>query len=140
AALEKAGIVFAITASGLKDKKDFSKNLQRSFYNGLSHREALKDLTYTPATLLGIYDQAGSLEKGKLANFIICSDSIFSEDNIIYQNWIRGVPYPVNSFDLKDLRGNYTLTAGSLKVSLVIGNGGSFIKLNDTTRLKTTFN
>jgi imidazolonepropionase-like amidohydrolase len=72
----------------------------------LSEKEALRALTSTPANLLGIYDQVGSLEKGKVADFLICSDSIFNEKNVIYQNWVKGIPYIINSFDFKDLRGS----------------------------------
>ena len=141
-ALEKAAVTFALTADGLKDKKDFWKNLRSSIDNGLSQQAALKALTYAPANMLGIYGEVGSLEKGKLANFIICSDSIFSEKNVLYQNWVKGLPYIVNSFDFKDLRGNYVLTAGSLKANLIIGGTlglpESSLKLNDTTKIKVT--
>jgi imidazolonepropionase-like amidohydrolase len=36
-------------------------------------------LTKTPATLLGIYNEVGSLDVGKWANFLISSGPIFNE-------------------------------------------------------------
>jgi len=142
AALEKAGINFALTASDLKDKKDFWKNLRKAIDYGLSEKEALKDLTFTPANLLGIYDQVGSLGKGKVADFLICSDSIFNEKNVIYQNWVKGIPYIINSFDFKDLRGKYRLEAGPTTLNLIIdgsvGQPDASIKINDSSKLKVT--
>jgi len=142
ARLEKAGINFALTASDLTDKKDFWKNLRKAIDYGLSQQTALKALTYTPASLLNIYDQVGSLEKGKIADFIICSDSIFNEKNVIYQNWVNGIQYIVNSFDFKDLRGNYKLTVGTTTLNLAIegalGQPEASVKLNDSTKLKVT--
>nr|MBA2423113.1 amidohydrolase [Chitinophagales bacterium] len=95
----------------------------------------------TPASMMDILDQTGTLEKGKVANFIICSDSIFKEKNVIYQNWVKGTMYVVNSYDFKDLRGNYTLTAGTLSnLTLQIEGSPSApeasIKLNDKDKLK----
>src|SRR5690606_13955142 len=71
---------------------------------------ALKALTQTPAELLGVSEQVGSLAKGKLANFLITSDNLFKKDNIIYENWVQGQRFVVTKMDVSDLRGNYALT------------------------------
>jgi imidazolonepropionase-like amidohydrolase len=142
AALEKAGIQFALTAADLTDKKDFLKNLRTAISYGLSQQAALRALTYVPATLMNCYDQVGSLEKGKIANFIICSDSVFSEKNVIYQNWVNGIQYVINNFSFSDLRGNYKLTAGNATFSLAVegslGQPEATVKVNDTTKLKAS--
>ena len=88
--LEKAGIRYAITLDGLKDKKEFFKNIQKSIALGLTKEQALKALTYTPAELLGIGNVAGSLKAGMLADFVITSKDIFEKDNIIFENWVLG--------------------------------------------------
>jgi len=90
AALEKAGIVFSITAQGLESTKDFWTNIRVALENGLSKRQALLSLTEIPAGMIGIADKVGTLEKGKLANFIITSDSLFKKENIIEENWVQG--------------------------------------------------
>lgn len=142
AALDKAGIPFALTTADLPDKKDFLKNLRTAISYGLNQQTALRALTYVPAALLNCYDQVGSLEKGKIANFIICSDSVFSDKNVIYQNWVNGVQYVVNNFNFKDLRGNYKLTAGSNSFNLAVegslGQPEATVKVNDSTKLKAT--
>ncbi|HEY1023540.1 MAG TPA: amidohydrolase family protein [Sphingobacteriaceae bacterium] len=114
AALERAGIKFAITASGLENTRDFWSNLRQAVEYGLSEKQALKALTETPAELLGVSNQVGTLAKGKLANFIITSGNLFKRDNIIYENWVQGKRFIANRMDVKDLRGSYVLTIGGL--------------------------
>ncbi|MGZ5133704.1 MAG: amidohydrolase family protein [Flavitalea sp.] len=108
-AFEKAGIPFCITTSDLTDVKTFSKNLSLAFSYGLSRNAALNALTKGPATVLGVYDQVGSLETGKWANFIICSGPIFDEGTTIFQNWIQGIKYNVKDDVWKDRHGVYKL-------------------------------
>ena len=50
-------------------------------------------MTKTPAMVLGIYNEVGSLDPGKWANFLITSGPIFNANTTIYQNWIRGSKY-----------------------------------------------
>ncbi len=110
AMLEKAGIKFAITSSGLETPKDFRTNLRLAIDNGLTEIQALRSLTEIPAEMLGISSQVGTLAKGKLANFIITSDNIFKKENSIYENWVQGHQYVVSKLDAADLRGTYTLS------------------------------
>ncbi|MEO8147388.1 MAG: amidohydrolase family protein [Bacteroidia bacterium] len=122
AALEKAVVPFAFTADGLKEKKDFLKNIRKAIEKGLSKEAALKALTQTPAELLQIQDKVGSLNAGMLANFIITSKNIFDKDNVIYENWCSGKQFIIKDANVKDVRGNYTLNindrkAGVLKIT-----------------------
>ncbi|HZI53116.1 MAG TPA: amidohydrolase family protein [Chitinophagaceae bacterium] len=93
AAFEKAGIPFCLTTSDLNEVKSFLANLKAALTYGLSEPAAFNALTKTPATVLGIYDEVGSLEPGKWANFLITSGSIFNESTTIFQNWIKGSKY-----------------------------------------------
>lgn len=64
-------------------------NLRKAIEYGLSEEAALKSLTFHPATFLGMYAlramrggsgiAIGSLEPGKLANFIITSGNVFKK-------------------------------------------------------------
>ena len=114
AALEKAGVNFALTASDLKNKADLWKNIRKAIDNGLSPQQALKSLTQIPAELLGLSDQVGALKKGMLANFIITSRSLFEKENLILENWVKGIRYQISDYSGADIRGNYTLTIGTL--------------------------
>ena len=105
-----ANIPFALTTAGLKNRADFWANLRKAIENGLTEQKALEALTTTPARLLRADDQVGTLQKGRVANFIITSGNLFGADNVIYENWIRGKQYIVNQKDAADLRGTWNLT------------------------------
>jgi imidazolonepropionase-like amidohydrolase len=113
AAFEKANINFCLTTADLKDVKQFTVNLRKAFDNGLSEAKAFDALTKIPATLLNVYDKVGSLDVGKLANFLITSGPIFNEKTVIIQNWIQGKKYGVKEDEWNDVKGIYNLTVTS---------------------------
>jgi imidazolonepropionase-like amidohydrolase len=113
AAFEKAHIPFCLTADGLKDAKSFMANLRKAINAGLSEKTALEALTRNPATLLNVYDMTGSLEAGKLANFIITSAPVFDEKSVILQNWIQGEKYGVNESEWNPVSATYDLAVTS---------------------------
>lgn len=76
--LEKAGIPFGFTTVGTKPG-DLMKSLQVMIKNGLSADAALAALTTNPAAILGISRSVGTIEKGKIANLIVTTDSLFKE-------------------------------------------------------------
>ena len=120
AALEKAGINFAITSALLRAKTDFWPNLRKAIEHGLSEPKALEALTTVPAQLLQSSDKVGNLKTGSWASFIITSGNLFNADNIIIENWIRGKKYIINSLEQADLRATYQLNLNSEKGKLVI--------------------
>lgn len=121
AALERAGIVFALTSALLKDKKEFLSNVRTSVQRGLSKRAALDALTRQPATMLGLSDKIGTLEPGKIANFFVASGDIFDAGSVIYENWVNGRRYRTTAGALADLRGVYELTVeGMERMALVV--------------------
>jgi len=142
-ALEDAFVAFALTASDLKDKAVFWKNLRKAVAYGFSEQAALKALTETPAELLKVTDVVGSLKKGMLANFIVTSKSVFEKDNIIYDNWVKGIRYKIADYDLKDIRGTYSLHVGSL-APLKLRVGGEIVApemtvLEDSAQSKASY-
>ena len=146
AALEKAGINFALTTSGLESTKDFWTNISQAINNGLSEKQALLSLTEIPAKMLGIADKVGSLEKGKVANLLITSDNLFKPNTIIYENWVQGNRFVLNKMDITDLRGLYTLTVdgiGTLNLKIngtVAANTAAIERLGtDSTKTTATF-
>ena len=146
AALEKAGVRFAITSFGLEGSRDFWSNLRTAIERGLSEKQALKSLTTIPAEMLGVANQVGTLNAGKLANFIITSDQLFKKDNVIYENWVEGRQYVVAKMNVNDLRGTYALKVDGLgDLSLKIGGTASAYDANverlaDSTKAKASFN
>ena len=114
AAFEKAGIPFCLTTSDLTNTADFTANLRKAIEYGLTEAKALEALTKTPATLLGIYDKAGSLDAGKLANFLITSGPVFNEKTVVFQNWVQGDKYAVKEDGWYDVKGTYKLVANTM--------------------------
>ncbi len=108
-ALEKAGVPFCLTSADLRDSKQFLVNLKKALEYGLTETRALDALTKTPATTLGMYDKLGSLDAGKLANFIITSGPVFADKTNILENWIQGEQYDVKPELWNDVKGIYTL-------------------------------
>ncbi len=128
ARLSEKNIGFAFTTEGLKDKKQFRKNLLKAIKCGLPEDEALKALTITPAKLIGCDDMLGTLEKGKIANFLIASSKIFDPECVVYENWVQGVKYILKDSKLPDLKGEYSLSLsnGSNFDIVVDGKPGSY--------------
>lgn len=113
AAIEKAGISFCLTTADLRDPKSFMTNLRKAIEYGLTEKAAMEALTKTPATWLGVYDKVGSLDEGKIANFVITTAPVFSEKSIILQNWVNGNKYAIKEDAWKSINGNYKLTVQS---------------------------
>jgi len=122
AALEKAGVKFAITSYGVANARDFWTNIRTAMTFGLTEKQALSSMTTIPAEMLGVADKVGTLAKGKLASFLITSDDLFKPDNVIYENWVDGQQYVVSKMEIADMRGKYTLTGdGFANTTLTIG-------------------
>lgn len=137
--LTEANIEFAFTLDNLKNKKDFLKNIRKAIKRGLSEENALKALTHTPANMLGVSNQIGSLEKGKVANFLITSDNIFEKEAKIYENWIAGQPNRLKEWVTMDLTGEYAFNVGDVNYVLQISGEPETPKmeivLNDSTKI-----
>ena len=142
--LESADITFAFTMEGLKNKDHFLSNIRKAVKYGLSEERALQALTTDPAKLLNADNSIGTLNTGKIANFIIVSDSIFKDEAVIYENWVRGNRYIINDPDIPDYQGEYDLEIENINYTLMIsgksGNQKAKIQLNDTSDLKVKSN
>lgn len=113
AAFEKAGIPFCLTTSDLRAPNLFWSSLRKAMEYGLTENKAMEALTKTPATVLGIYDLVGSIDAGKLANFLITSGPIFNEKTSIAENWVHGIKYIVKEDALPGGPATYTLTVNT---------------------------
>lgn len=107
--LNKNQIPFTFTSQGLKDKNQFIVAIKKTVKAGLPQKEALKALTYTPATLIGAQQLVGSLKQGMIANFLIFSDSLFAEGSVLTENWVQGQQYIINKIPKIDSRGIYNV-------------------------------
>jgi imidazolonepropionase-like amidohydrolase len=92
AALAKAGVIFAFESAGLSDPADFVKNAAKVVRAGLTEDAAIRALTITAATIAGVGDRLGSLEKGKIANIIVTDGNIFDEKTKVTRVFVEGRP------------------------------------------------
>lgn len=136
AALNSTGIEFALTTAGLKEKNAFSANLRKAIKNGLTEEAALRALTFSPAKMLGVQDRVGSLEKGKLANFIITTGNVFDENTRITENWIQGKKYTIDNSNLEKIDGVYRITFPGGNYLMTVE--GSPFKTKATVQLRDT--
>lgn len=116
--LAEREIPFAITSSNAQD--DFWDNLKTAVANGLPQSVAIDALTKVPARMLNVDGLVGQLAQGALANFIISSGPLFSDDSVLLENWIHGQPYKLaESFD--DRSGRYRLSLADRNYGLELG-------------------
>ena len=144
ASLEKAGLTFSLTTADLRSPNAFMGNLRKAIEHGLSESKALEALTAAPAKIIGVADVVGSLEQGKLANFIITTGNVFSEKSSIIENWIQGNRYGVKTDKWMDVAGSYALTVNGEKgfrnfTLQVKSSAAANVISNDTIATKFSF-
>src|SRR5262249_59155037 len=83
AELARAGVTFAFASHGLTDPKDFVRNVAKAVKAGLDEDAAIRALTSRAASIAGVADRLGSIEKGKIANLIVTDGSRFDAKTII---------------------------------------------------------
>ncbi len=143
--IEKANIPFCLTSADLRDVKQFWTNLRKAIEYGLSESKAFDALTKTPATWLGVYDKVGSIDQGKLANFLITNGPLFNEKTSIIENWVQGEKYEVKEDLWNDVKGQYNLVInapyGSKNYTLDVKSASSANVLsgNDTLTGKFSY-
>jgi len=111
AALQAAGVEFAISTQGVKDlKKDFWPRLRQAVQRGLSPDAALAALTTTPARLLN-QPRLGRLAPGQLAHVVVASGDLFtSEQAEVEIAFVDGQPLATEAWERFDARGRWTVT------------------------------
>ena len=141
ATLEKNGIIFSISTQGLKEKKEFWNNLRKYVLYGLSETTALKALLTVPAEQLNVSNKVGSLNIGRLANFIITNGNVFNSKTNIMQHYIQGEPYVYQTLETNDTRGKYRMNYDD-NIQFVLSGEVQNPKLkltHDTTTYKATY-
>jgi imidazolonepropionase-like amidohydrolase len=74
AALAAAKVSFGFYSGGLASTSEVFESVRAATENGLSNEDALAALTSGPATILGVADRMGTIEKGKIANLVLATD------------------------------------------------------------------
>ncbi len=92
ARLHQAGVKFAFYSGNLANPRDYLRNVARAVQAGLPREVALKALTLHAAEILGVAEQLGSIEVGKVANLLVTEGDLFDERMQIKHLFIDGRP------------------------------------------------
>ncbi len=103
--LAEKGVLFCFDLQGFGVSSHNVRNLpvpaSISVAHGLAEEDALKALTINPAKMLGLDDQLGSLEEGKMANVVIWSGSPIQLRSRVEKVIIKGKIIPMTSFQTR---------------------------------------
>ena len=112
--LAAAGVRFAFQSGGMTQMSDYLANAARAVEQGLARDEAVRALTIRPAEILGVAQQLGTIEVGKIANLTVTRGDIFAKDRRIAHVFIDGRPVELKpaatSTGAPTATGNWTLT------------------------------
>ncbi|HEY6213925.1 MAG TPA: amidohydrolase family protein [Vicinamibacterales bacterium] len=87
--LQKNGALFALV-SGPGKSGDYLPGIRKAIDNGLSADDALRAVTLSPARILGVDRQLGSLDRGKIANVVVTDKPIFAKDAKVTRVYVDG--------------------------------------------------
>ena len=124
--LVKAGVRFAFQSGSLTDMSDLFTNARRVIENGLQPADAVRAFTIWPAQILGVENQLGSVEAGKIANLTVTRGDLFDRNSRVAHVFIDGRPV-----DLRPASGGPTRNAlsGTWNVNVNLGQGDRAITL-----------
>ena len=116
ASLHDAGVELLLTAHGLDKPGDFLGNLRLAVKRGLPEEVALASLTTTPARRLGVRDQLGTVEAGKLASFVVTDGPLLEKGTKVVETWVAGRRYEHDTDDRPKAAGAWLLQADTEKL------------------------
>jgi imidazolonepropionase-like amidohydrolase len=130
--LAKAGVRFAFQSGSMTNISELLTNANTTIQNGLQPLDALRAFTIWPAEILGVKDQLGSIEVGKIANLTVTRGELFDRNTRIAHVFIDGRPV-----DLKPATGGgpggpgqgRNALNGSWTVTMNLGQGDRTISL-----------
>jgi imidazolonepropionase-like amidohydrolase len=106
---QQPGATIALTTHRLRSRNEFHSNLRSAIKHGLTEDEALAALTTAPAKLMNVDNVMGTIAPGKLANLVVVKGSLFDKDGKVYDTWVNGRRYEVNSDAIVQLKGSGTI-------------------------------
>lgn len=97
--LLEAGSTIAFTSYRLSQPSDLHGHLETAVSRGLEPAAVLAALTTTPARLLSMSDQMGTVEAGKMANLVVVEGDLFVDKPKIRSVWVDGNHFPVKEIE-----------------------------------------
>lgn len=100
--LARAGVRFAITVPDASLTKLLGVEAGYASAYGLDPEHALRSITLDAARIIGVDDRLGSLEVGKSADVIVCTDTPLQAGNCVVAAFIAGRPIELTSKHTRD--------------------------------------
>lgn len=124
AKLAKAGVRFAFESGSLTNISDLMTNVGHVIENGLSATDALRAFTIWPATILGVENQLGSIETGKIANLTVTRGDLFDRNSRVVHVFIDGRPVDLRPANVGGIGpGVRNSLSGTWNLSVNLGQG-----------------
>ncbi len=126
--LAVAHVRFAFQSGALANISDLLVNAGRTIENGLSRDDALRAFTIWPAEILGVANQLGSLEAGKIANLVVTRGELLDRNSRVVHVFIDGRPVDLKpATPPEQARGN---VSGAWSLSVNLGQNDIAATLN----------
>jgi len=93
--LAKAGVRFAFQSGSMTNISDLLGNTRITIENGLQTADAVRAFTIWPAEILGVQNQLGSIEVGKIANLTVTRGDLFDRNGRVTNVFIDGRPVDI---------------------------------------------
>jgi imidazolonepropionase-like amidohydrolase len=122
--LAAAGVRFAFQSGGMTTIADFLSNASKAVEAGLSRDDAVRALTLRPAEILGVSNQLGSIEVGKIANLTVTRGDIFDKNRRIAHVFIDGRQMELRPAATAGATGGAT-AAGNWSLNVNLGGSGN---------------
>jgi imidazolonepropionase-like amidohydrolase len=90
--LAKAGVRFAFQSGSMSNISELMGNVRITIENGLQPVDAVRAFTIWPSEILGVQDQLGSIEVGKIANLTVTRGDLFDRNSRVAHVFIDGRP------------------------------------------------
>jgi imidazolonepropionase-like amidohydrolase len=122
--LARAGVRFAFQSGSLANMSDLMVNASRVIENGLSATDAVRAFTIWPAEILGVANQLGSIEAGKIANLTVTRGDLFDRNGRVAHVFIDGRPIDLRATtDRTTGSGRSTNLSGAWTLTINLGQG-----------------
>ncbi|MDE3136063.1 MAG: amidohydrolase family protein [Acidobacteriota bacterium] len=96
AAFARAGVPFAFYSGNMKDPKEILKNAKKAIDAGLASDAALRAFTLSAAQILGVSNQLGSIEPGKIANLVVTDGDLFADKTTVKLAFVDGKRFTIH--------------------------------------------
>lgn len=107
--VNNAGLDFALTTHGLKNRTQFRTNLQRVLDRGLPEDLALAALTTQPAEAMGMEKSLGKIAPGFMANLIVVDGEYFDPKSRVVSLWVSGKEFYIAPRHKLNFEGQWSL-------------------------------